>query len=172
LHVRNTKAHLCSWVASILHFFVVEKKDDTNCNTDDDDYDDTDQFTDIVCGYKTAKDMYQSQNPFYFQATVERLANRIANGGNFTLDGKRYVTFLQRCFDSLIKGGWIVLKENTCDDQAFVVGTEDTSISRSLPYSLLVGSHCQERFVCPSSPMARQLPGEYLPSSNACLAVC
>jgi protein N-terminal methyltransferase len=91
LHLRNTKVHLCSWGASILHFFVAEKKDDTNNNTaDDNDYDDTDQYTDIVCGYKTAKDMYQSQNPYYFQATVGRVANRIANGGTFTLDGKRY----------------------------------------------------------------------------------
>jgi hypothetical protein len=46
------------------------------------------------------------------------------------------VTFLQRCSYSLIKRVWIVLKENTCDDQALLVDTEDASITRSLPYWL------------------------------------
>lgn len=46
------------------------------------------------------------------------------------------VAFLRRCGQSLVPdGGMIVLKENTtCTDEAFVVDTDDASITRSLPY--------------------------------------
>ncbi|VEU41588.1 unnamed protein product [Pseudo-nitzschia multistriata] len=46
------------------------------------------------------------------------------------------VQFLRRCSLSLVEGGWIVLKENTCEDQAFVVDMDDASITRSLEYWL------------------------------------
>lgn len=47
------------------------------------------------------------------------------------------VSFLQRCAKALIKdGGVIVLKENTCGDQTFVVDNDDASVCRSLPYWL------------------------------------
>lgn len=50
------------------------------------------------------------------------------------------VRFLRRCADSLIDGGWILLKENTCNEEAFVVDVDDSSITRSLEYWLdLVG---------------------------------
>jgi galactose mutarotase-like enzyme len=44
------------------------------------------------------------------------------------------IKFLQRCADSLVEGGVIVLKENTCEDQTFVVDVDDASLTRSLPY--------------------------------------
>jgi protein N-terminal methyltransferase len=46
------------------------------------------------------------------------------------------VQFLRRCSDSLIEGGWIILKENTCSEEAFVVDVDDASITRSLEYWL------------------------------------
>jgi protein N-terminal methyltransferase len=87
LKLRNTRVHLCSWGASILNFFILEEDDDEE---DDDETTGRDKIIDIVCGYKSAKDMNESQNPFYFHGTVGRVANRIANGGTFTLQGKQY----------------------------------------------------------------------------------
>ncbi len=46
------------------------------------------------------------------------------------------VRFLRRCSDGLVDGGWIILKENTCEDEAFVVDVDDASITRSLNYWL------------------------------------
>ena len=60
------------------------------------------------------------------------------------------VRFLKRCREALVDderergsesergsgGGWIVLKENTCADEAFVVDADDASITRSLGYWL------------------------------------
>jgi galactose mutarotase-like enzyme len=46
------------------------------------------------------------------------------------------VQFLIRCSKSLVDGGWIILKENTCADEAFVVDVADASITRSLEYWL------------------------------------
>jgi protein N-terminal methyltransferase len=46
------------------------------------------------------------------------------------------VKFLGRCRDSLVDGGLIILKENTCVDEAFVVDVDDASVTRSLPYWL------------------------------------
>lgn len=45
-----------------------------------------------------------------------------------------FVAFLKRCSDSLVPGGVIVLKENACTDETFVVDVEDASLTRSLPY--------------------------------------
>mmetsp|Transcript_27177 Transcript_27177/g.63739 ORF Transcript_27177/g.63739 Transcript_27177/m.63739 type:complete len:655 (+) Transcript_27177:85-2049(+) len=46
------------------------------------------------------------------------------------------VRFLRRCSESLVDGGWIILKENTCAEEAFVVDVDDASITRSLEYWL------------------------------------
>lgn len=46
------------------------------------------------------------------------------------------VQFLARCGESLVDGGVIVLKENTCVEQAFVVDVDDASVTRSVPYWL------------------------------------
>ena len=46
------------------------------------------------------------------------------------------VRFLRRCAEGLIDGGWIILKENTCEGEAFVVDVDDASITRSLQYWL------------------------------------
>ncbi|MGK3743987.1 MAG: galactose mutarotase-like enzyme, partial [Bacillariaceae sp.] len=46
------------------------------------------------------------------------------------------VQFLIRCSKSLVDSGWIILKENTCADEAFVVDVADASITRSLEYWL------------------------------------
>lgn len=46
------------------------------------------------------------------------------------------VQFLIRCSESLVDGGWIILKENTCAEEAFVVDVADASITRSLEYWL------------------------------------
>lgn len=45
------------------------------------------------------------------------------------------VAFLKRCSESLVEGGVIVLKENTCDkDDDFIVDVDDASVTRSVPY--------------------------------------
>jgi galactose mutarotase-like enzyme len=46
------------------------------------------------------------------------------------------VKFLIRCAESLAEGGWIILKENTCSEEAFVVDVDDASVTRSLEYWL------------------------------------
>jgi len=46
------------------------------------------------------------------------------------------VQFLRRCSESLVDGGWIILKENTCEDEAFVVDVDDAIVTRSLEYWL------------------------------------
>ena len=46
------------------------------------------------------------------------------------------VRFLRRCSEALVDGGWIILKENTCAEEAFVVDVDDASITRSLDYWL------------------------------------
>ena len=46
------------------------------------------------------------------------------------------VSFLQRCAKGLVDGGVIVLKENTCTDELFVLDVDDASVTRSLSYWL------------------------------------
>ena len=46
------------------------------------------------------------------------------------------VRFLRRCSEGLVDGGWIILKENACSEEAFVVDVDDASITRSLEYWL------------------------------------
>jgi len=45
-----------------------------------------------------------------------------------------FVALLKRCAKALIPGGFIVLKENTCHDETFIVDVEDASITRSISY--------------------------------------
>lgn len=52
------------------------------------------------------------------------------------LTDKDIVKVLRRCASSLVEGGFIILKENTCADEAFVVDVDDASVTRSLPYWL------------------------------------
>ncbi len=47
------------------------------------------------------------------------------------------VDFIRRCLDSLTKTGVIVVKDNTCEVEAFNVDLDDSSVTRSVPY--LVG---------------------------------
>jgi protein N-terminal methyltransferase len=42
--------------------------------------------------------------------------------------------FLRRCGGSLVPGGFIVLKENSCLDEGFVLDSQDASVTRSVPY--------------------------------------
>jgi protein N-terminal methyltransferase len=44
------------------------------------------------------------------------------------------VQFLKRCVLALRKGGLVVVKDNTCEKEAFVVDRVDASTTRSLPY--------------------------------------
>ena len=44
------------------------------------------------------------------------------------------VAFLRRCGDALVPGGVIVLKENTCTDEDFVLDVDDASVTRATPY--------------------------------------
>ena len=46
------------------------------------------------------------------------------------------VAYLQRCAKGLDDGGIIVMKENACADENFVVDVDDASVTRCLPYWL------------------------------------
>jgi protein N-terminal methyltransferase len=46
------------------------------------------------------------------------------------------VAFLTRCKSALTEYGVIVLKENTCEGETFVLDKDDASVTRSLPYWL------------------------------------
>jgi protein N-terminal methyltransferase len=46
------------------------------------------------------------------------------------------VDFLKRCCIALRKGGVVVIKDNTCTSDAFIVDRDDASVTRSLPYIL------------------------------------
>lgn len=46
------------------------------------------------------------------------------------------VAFLKRMGRALKPGGLIVLKDNTCEKQGFVLDLNDSSVTRSLPYLL------------------------------------
>ena len=48
------------------------------------------------------------------------------------------VMFLQRCVAALRKGGIVVIKDNTCSQEAFVVDRDDASTTRSLPYIIAI----------------------------------
>lgn len=48
------------------------------------------------------------------------------------------VDFLKRCAVGLRKGGVIVIKDNTCETEAFIVDRDDASSTRSFPYILAV----------------------------------
>ena len=65
----TTKVHVCSLGASILKLLVQDNDNDEELS-----------FHDVVLGYPTGTDMYSSRNPYYFQAVVGRVANRIQHG--------------------------------------------------------------------------------------------
>ncbi|KAL7544019.1 hypothetical protein ACHAXR_013471 [Thalassiosira sp. AJA248-18] len=48
------------------------------------------------------------------------------------------VDFLKRCAVGLRKGGVIIIKDNTCEQEAFIVDRDDASSTRSLPYILAI----------------------------------
>jgi len=48
------------------------------------------------------------------------------------------VDFLKRCSVGLRKGGVLALKDNTCEQEAFIIDRDDASSTRSLPYILAI----------------------------------
>jgi len=48
------------------------------------------------------------------------------------------VEFLKRCAVALRKGGVVVIKDNTCEQEAFIVDRDDASSTRSFPYILAI----------------------------------
>lgn len=48
------------------------------------------------------------------------------------------VEFLKRCAVSLRRGGVVVVKDNTCEQEAFIVDRDDGSSTRSFPYILAI----------------------------------
>lgn len=48
------------------------------------------------------------------------------------------VAFLKRCAVGLRRGGVVVIKDNTCEQEAFIVDRDDASSTRSLPYILAI----------------------------------
>lgn len=57
------------------------------------------------------------------------------------------VAFLKRCGGGLVPGGIICLKENTCNDEAFVLDNDDASVTRSVPYLLKLADQAGLRVV-------------------------
>ena len=45
-----------------------------------------------------------------------------------------FITFFRNCINGLKPNGFVVLKDNCCDDWTFVVDKNDSSISRSPEY--------------------------------------
>ena len=83
LKLNGVEASVCAVGASILQLSVPDYSKNNNNNDDDDDDDTkTDNVSkdDVVLGYKTAADLYNSKNPPYFAVVVGRVANRIAKG--------------------------------------------------------------------------------------------
>jgi protein N-terminal methyltransferase len=89
------------------------------------------------------------------------------------------VKFLQRCGESLVDGGVIVLKENTCADETFVLDVDDASLTRSHPYWLdlickaglrVISQTWQEDFpddIFPVPMLALQPASKLVKDSNA-----
>lgn len=48
------------------------------------------------------------------------------------------IEFLKRCSLGLRKNGVIVIKDNTCEQEAFIVDRSDASVTRSFPYILAI----------------------------------
>ncbi|KAL3764314.1 hypothetical protein ACHAWU_004126 [Discostella pseudostelligera] len=46
------------------------------------------------------------------------------------------ISFLKRCAIALRHGGVVVIKDNTCEEEAFIVDRDDASSTRSYPYIL------------------------------------
>mmetsp|Transcript_42269 Transcript_42269/g.89900 ORF Transcript_42269/g.89900 Transcript_42269/m.89900 type:complete len:295 (+) Transcript_42269:107-991(+) len=57
------------------------------------------------------------------------------------------VDFLERCAAGLRLGGVVVIKDNTCEDVAFVADRSDASVTRSFPYILAIAERAGLRVV-------------------------
>jgi protein N-terminal methyltransferase len=57
------------------------------------------------------------------------------------------VDFLKRCALSLRRGGVVIVKDNTCEQEAFIVDRDDGSSTRSLPYILAIAELAGYRVV-------------------------
>lgn len=86
---------------------------------------------DIVLGYDSAKEMFESGNPPYFGVIVGRVANRIANG-KFTLDGVEY-TLETNNGPNHLHGGKKGFSKCLWDAEIL----EDNGISKGVQFSLL-----------------------------------
>ena len=80
------------------------------------------------------------------------------------------VAFLKRCAEGLLEDGKgvIILKENTCGEENFVVDTDDASVCRSLPYWLKLVKAAGLRVVM--QHMQDDFPSEIFPVPM--LAIC
>lgn len=80
------------------------------------------------------------------------------------------VAFLKRCSEGLLVDGKgvIILKENTCGEENFVVDTDDASVCRSLPYWLKLVEAAGLRVVM--QHMQDDFPSEIFPVPM--LAIC
>jgi len=58
------------------------------------------------------------------------------------------VRFLERMGASLREGGVVVIKDNSCESDAFVLDREDSSVTRSLDYLLALADMAGLRVVC------------------------
>jgi len=54
------------------------------------------------------------------------------------LTDEDFIDFLKRCAKGVTKNGVIVIKDNTCEDEAFIVDRSDSSVTRSHSYLLAI----------------------------------
>ena len=71
------------------------------------------------------------------------------------------VSFLQRCAKGLVKGGFIILKENVTTDENFVVDSDDASVARSLPYWLSLIQRVSVKVV--KQTFQKEMPDDIFP---------
>jgi len=63
------------------------------------------------------------------------------------LTDEDFISFLKRCAKGLTKNGMIVIKDNTCEDEAFIVDRSDSSVTRSHSYILAIAELAELRVV-------------------------
>ena len=73
------------------------------------------------------------------------------------------VAFLKRCAVGLRRGGVVVIKDNTCEQEAFIVDRDDASSTRSLPY---IGNSRACRVSRRVSKISTRFPDKYFSSTN------
>jgi protein N-terminal methyltransferase len=79
------------------------------------------------------------------------------------------VAFLKRCGTALTAHGVIVMKENTCEGETFVLDKDDASVTRSLPYWLQLIEDAGLRVV--RQEMQTNFPDELFPVPMLALEV-